>query len=67
MNIGRRKLDLMDNPLFTIHTYMVLHAKIPLIAFLGLMHLWITLTIVILSRRRSGYVYCIHNRSHYRS
>ena len=41
MHIGWRNIDGMDDLLFAIHANVALHAKIPLIAFFGLMHLGI--------------------------
>ena len=47
-DIGWRNIDGMDDLLFAIHANVALHAKIPLIAFFGLMHLGIAFPVVIL-------------------
>ena len=48
MHIGWRNIDGMDDLFFAIHANVTLHAKIPLIAFFGLMHLGIAFLVVIL-------------------
>ncbi len=39
MNIGRRGHDTVDQPALTVDTDMGLHAKVPLVAFSGLVHI----------------------------
>ena len=63
MHIGWRNIDGMDNLLFAIHANVSLHAKIPLIAFFGLMHLGIAFLVVILCRGRRRNDRGVHNRS----
>ena len=53
MHIGRGRRHRVDNLRFAVHADMRLQAKIPLIAFLGLMHLRIPLAIFVLDRGRS--------------
>ena len=53
MPIGRGRRHRVDNLRFAVHADMRLQAKIPLIAFLGLMHLRIPLAIFVLGRGRS--------------
>lgn len=52
INIGRFRCYQVDDFAFTVDTNVGLHTKIPLIAFLGLMHLWITLLVLVLGRTR---------------
>ena len=53
MHIGRGRRHRVDNLRIAVHADMRLQAKIPLIAFLGLMHLRIALAIFVLGRGRS--------------
>ena len=53
MHIGRSRRHRVDNLRIAVHADMRLQAKIPLIAFLGLMHLRIALAIFVLGRGRS--------------
>ena len=53
MHIGRGRRHRVDNLRLAVHADMRLQAKIPLIAFLGLMHLRIPLAIFVLGRGRS--------------
>jgi hypothetical protein len=50
----------MRQPRGSIRADMSFHAKMPLIAFLGLMHLWIALATRILRRHRCGNQRGIH-------
>ena len=53
----------MDQLGLTIDTNMALHAKVPFVAFLGLVHLWITLAFLVFGRGWRINDGCIHNRA----
>lgn len=52
MHVGRRGHHRVDQLCLAIHADVGLHAEIPLIALLGLAHLWIALPILVLGRGR---------------
>ncbi len=62
MDIGRRNIDGIYDLLFSIHANVALHAKRPLIALFGLMHLEIAFLVVVLCRRRRRDDGGVHNR-----
>src|SRR4051794_13614866 len=57
MCIRRRNSCRMNEAGFAIHTNMALHAELPLIAFLGLTHFWISFLLLVFRRGR-----CSNNR-----
>ena len=61
MRVRSRSSHRMHEPRCSIRADMRFHAKMPLIAFLGLMHLWIALATRILRRRRCGNQRGIHH------
>ena len=63
MDIGRGHLDGVDNPLLAVDADMTLHAKIPLIALLGLVHLGITFALLVLGRGRGRDQGGVHDRA----
>ena len=63
MGMGGCRDERMNQARFSIHTYRRLHAEVPLVSLLGLMHLWIALTLLILGRGRRGDDRRIHHRA----
>lgn len=49
MNVGRRGVDAMDQPESVINADVHLHAEVPLIPFLGLMHFRISFALIVFS------------------
>lgn len=54
MNVGCRGLYAVNQAVSVIHTNMHLHAKVPLVAFLGLVHFRVSLTFLVLGRAGCG-------------
>jgi hypothetical protein len=50
MHIGRRRCHAVDHTQGVVHPDMHLHSKMPLVAFLGLMHLGVAPTVSVLGR-----------------
>jgi len=63
MNVGRRAPHAMHQTRLRIRANMGLHAKVPFIAFLGLMHLGVALTAGVLGRGRRGNQRGVHHRA----
>ena len=62
MHIGRRRGDRMNDFRLAVHADMGLHAEVPLVAFLGLMHLGISFLRLVLRRTRRTDDGRIHDR-----
>ena len=54
MNIGRGDAGAMDQATATIHADVQFHAEVPLVAFLGLVHLRVAGLVLVLDRGRGG-------------
>lgn len=52
MHVGRRNARAMDQSALAVGTNVRLHAEVPLVPFLGLVHLWIARFVPVLGRRR---------------
>src|SRR5690554_7985047 len=50
VDVGRRGIDAVDQAKRVIDADVHLHAKVPLIAFSGLVHLWVTLAALEIGR-----------------
>lgn len=49
-HVRRRRDDAVHQPGVLVHADVRLHAEIPLVALLGLMHLWVARLVAILRR-----------------
>ena len=61
MRIARSHTDAVYQPSLTIHPNIYLHSKVPLIAFLALVHLWIPHLLSVLGGGRRSNQRSIHN------
>ena len=52
--VGRRGVHAVHEARFGIHADVGLHAKVPLVALLGLVHLGVARLVLVLGRRRRG-------------
>ena len=64
VNVGRGCHDRVNQLGLAVHSHMRLHAEVPLISLLDLVHLWVALTRFVLGRRRGVDNRCVHDRSH---
>ena len=63
VDVGRRADDRMHQPRLGIHADVRLHAEVPLLALLGLMHLGVALAVLVLRRTRRGNEGGVHHRA----
>ena len=63
IDVSSRANDGVHEARFSVHTNVCLHAEVPLIAFLGLVHLRVTLTRAVLGKAGCGNQGGIHHRA----